>query len=313
MNISSEIEERIICPETNERLLEVEGRFCNSINKSISYPIIDNIPILISNNKSIFSVEDFQKKLDTTWELKPNRIFSLIKKLSPSIGLNIKAKKNYKNISKILPKNAKILVVGGSIPGKGMEAIYDEPSFETIGMDVSYGSHTKIIADGHNIPFMDKTFDCVVVQAVLEHVLDPKRCVEEIYRVLKQSAVVYAETPFMQQVHMKQYDFTRFTHLGHRRLFKNFEEIEHAPLMGPGTVLAWSYTHFIKSFSSSKKIVFFLTAFANLTSFFLKYFDYYLIDKPGSYDSASAFYFLGKKTNKTLKDRDLIKGFKGMM
>ena len=112
---------------------------------------------------------------------------------------------------------------------------------------------------------------------------------------------------------MKQYDFTRFTHLGHRRLFKNFEEIEHAPLMGPGTVLAWSYTHFIKSFSSSKKIVFVLAAFAHLTSFFLKYFDYYLIDKPGSYDAASAFYFLGKKTNKTLKDRDLIKGFKGMM
>ena len=92
MNISSEIKEKIICPETNERLVEEEGRLCNSNNKSISYPIIDNIPILISNNKSIFSVEDFQKKLDTTWELKPNRIFSLIKKLSPSIGLNIKAK-----------------------------------------------------------------------------------------------------------------------------------------------------------------------------------------------------------------------------
>ena len=25
--------------------------------------------------------------------------------------------------------------------------------------------------------------------------------------------------------HMKEYDFTRFTHLGHRRLFRKFEEI----------------------------------------------------------------------------------------
>ena len=313
VHISNEIKEKLICPETNGKLLEEVSGFYNADNRSIFYPIVDGIPIIISNNKSIFSIEDFQKKLDTTWKLKPNKLYNFIKKFSPSIGLNIKAKKNYQKISTILPKNAKILVVGGSIPGEGMEALYNNPSFETIGMDVSFGSHTKIIADGHNIPFEDETFDCVVVQAVLEHVLDPQCCVDEIFRVLKPSAIVYAETPFMQQVHMKQYDFTRFTHLGHRRLFRNFEEIEHAPLMGPGTVLAWSYTHFIKSFSSSRKIVFFLTAFAHLTSFFLKYFDYYLIDKPGSYDAASAFYFLGKKTNKTLKDKDLIKEFKGML
>jgi len=312
LHISNEIQRRLICPETNKNLLEHKSKLYNSDNKSIFYPIIDEIPILISNNKSIFSIEDFENKLDTTWELKPNKFYSFIKIFSPSIGLNIKAKKNYQKIVTILPKKSKILIVGGSIPGEGMDVLYDSPFFETIGMDVSYGSHTKIIADGHNIPFEDETFDCVVVQAVLEHVLDPQRCVDEIYRVLKHSGIVYAETPFMQQVHMKQYDFTRFTHLGHRRLFRKFEEIEHAPLMGPGTVLAWSYTHFIKSFSSSKKIVFFLTAFAHLTSFFLKYFDYYLIDKPGSYDAASAFYFLGKKNKKTLKDRDLIKGFKGM-
>jgi len=156
----------------------------------------------------------------------------------------------------MLPTNANILVVGGSIKGEGADIIYSNKSFEITGMDVSFGPYTKIIADGHDIPFEDETFDCVIVQAVLEHVLDPQRCVAEIHRVLKSSGVVYAETPFMQQVHMKQYDFTRFTHLGHRRLFRYFEEIEHAPLMGPGTVLAWSYAHFIKSFTSSDKIAF---------------------------------------------------------
>jgi hypothetical protein len=84
------------------------------------------------------------------------------------------------------------------------------------------------------------------------------------------------------------------------------------PLMGPGTVLAWSYSHFIKSFTSSKKIAYFLTIFVHLTSFFFKYFDYYLLDKPGSYDAASAFFFIGKKSSQALSDRELIQGFKGM-
>ena len=126
-------------------------------------------------------------------------------------------------------------------------------------MDVSFAPKTKLIADGHDIPFEDNTFDCVIIQAVLEHVLDPVRCVDEIHRVLKMTGIVYSETPFIQQVHMQQYDFTRFTYLGHRRLFRKFIEIEHEPLMGPGTALAWSYTHFLRSFGKSKLAIFLST------------------------------------------------------
>ena len=38
------------------------------------------------------------------------------------------------------------------------------------------------------------------------------------------SGIVYAETPFMQQVHEGAYDFTRYTVLGHRYLFKKFKQ-----------------------------------------------------------------------------------------
>lgn len=312
MEISTNIQQRLLCPITKSKLNGNGDSLKSSSDSSVCYPIIDGIPILINDAKSLFSIEDFQKKVDTTWDLKPNKIKKIIRRLAPGIGLNIKAKKNYQKLCAMLPSDAKILVVGGSIKGEGMDVIYSNDSFEIIGIDVSFGPYTKIIADAHDIPFESETFDCVIVQAVLEHVLDPQRCVNEIHRVLKSSGIVYAETPFMQQVHMKQYDFTRFTHLGHRRLFRYFEEIEHAPLMGPGTVLAWSYAHFIKSFTSSKKIAYFLTIFVHLTSFFFKYFDYYLLDKPGSYDAASAFFFIGKKSNQALSDRELIQGFKGM-
>ena len=230
----------------------------------------------------------------------------------PRIGANIKAEKNYNRIGAMLPSNSKLLVIGGRIKGKGMGTIYSNESYEIVGSDVSFGPYTKLICDAHDIPFEDEVFDCVIIQAVLEHVLEPQRCVSEVHRVLKSSGLVYAETPFMQQVHGKQYDFSRFTHLGHRRLFRYFEEVDSGPVCGPGMALAWSYSYFLKSFVSSRMMNRLLTVFAHMTSFFFKYFDYYLIDKPGSYDAASGFFFMGTKSNNALPDRDLIKQFKGM-
>jgi SAM-dependent methyltransferase len=203
-------------------------------------------------------------------------------------------------------------VVGGSIKGEGMDRIYTTSTYDIVGTDVSFGPYTKIICDGHDLPFEDEVFDCAIVQVVLEHVLDPGRCVSEIYRILKPLGLVYAETPFIQQVHMRQYDFTRYTHLGHRRLFRNFDEIKSGPSGGPGMALAWSYTWFLRSFAKSAIMTYFLVFLGYITSFFLKYFDYVLIDKPGSYDAASQFFFMGRKSENALSDKELLEQFKGI-
>ncbi|GBE16485.1 hypothetical protein BMS3Abin15_00302 [bacterium BMS3Abin15] len=312
MNLSKEIRDKLRCPVTKARL-EQKGDYLESQGDSkIRYPIVDDIPVLINNENSLFSIDDFTKKRNTTFDLHENKIKKQINKMLPKIGANLKSRSNFKHMTSLLPGQAKILVVGGSIEGKAMDTIYSKESFEVVGTDVSFGPYTKVISDGHDIPFDDQTFDCVIVQAVLEHVLDPNRCVHEIHRVLKPSGIVYAETPFMQQVHMKQYDFTRYTHLGLRRLFRQFEEIKSGACGGPGMALAWSYAYFLKSFTTSAIIRRFLNQFAAFTSFFLKYFDYYLIDKPGSYDAAAGFFFMGKKSDDILPDKELIKQFKGV-
>ena len=115
----------------------------------------------------------------------------------------------------------------------------------------------------------------------------------------------------MQQVHGRQYDFTRFTHLGHRRLFKNFEELNSGAVCGPGMALSWSYRYFLLSFSKNAFIRNCLTVFAALTSFYLKYFDYFLINKKGTLDAASGYFFMGKKSDKTLTDKELLQLYKG--
>jgi SAM-dependent methyltransferase len=308
--------EDAVCPYCLCRLSNYDNSLiCQNKNCSKTFPVINGIPILINEEKSVFRIQDYQEFKETTFKLSESKIESLAKKLLPSISLNIKAKENYKKLSSLLKKNFSqpmVLVIGGSIAGEGMESILNDPEIRFIEGDVTFGTRTQIIFDAHSTPFPDKYFDCVIIQAVLEHVVDPFRCVEEIHRVLKKNGLVYAETPFIVQVHMGKYDFHRFTHLGHRRLFRNFEEIDSGVVCGPGMALAWSYSYFIFSFFNSKKIRKLLIPFTRLTSFFLKYFDYLLMDKPGAFDAAAGFYFMGRKSDSPLDDRELLKLYKGL-
>src|SRR4029079_11363432 len=109
----------------------------------------------------------------------------------------------------------------------------------------------------------------VLVQAVLEHVLDPARVVGEIHRVLRPDGLVYAETPFLQQVHAGPYDFTRYTSSGHRYLFRSFEEIAAGPVAGPGTQLLWSVDHLMRGVIRSELA----GKLARALFFWLRYFD----------------------------------------
>jgi len=304
------------CPSCLSELLKKNDTLICLGDCKKSYPIIKDIPVLINESNSIFRLQDFIACKDTTIKLDQSKIYLLLKKIIPSISLNLKAKVNYKKFEELVLSfnpEPKILVVGGSVLGEGMELIISNPKLKFIESDVSFGPRTQIIFDAHDIPFPDNYFDGVIIQAVLEHVLDPYRCVEEIYRVLKMNGIVYAETPFMQQVHMGRYDFHRFTHLGHRRLFRKFTEIDSGAVCGPGMALAWSYTYFIYSFFSSKKLRKIFKAFAYFTSFFWKYFDYLLINKPGTLDAASGYYFLGRKSDKVFSDIELINSYRGLL
>lgn len=305
------------CPVCQSELIFNNQQFeCTNTQCQTHFPVVDGIPVFINESNSIFTIGDFLNHQSTTFNLKPkSKIKQLVTKLLPEIDVNVKTKKNYEKFAEQIQKqneNPKILVIGGSILGEGMEAILSIPSIEIISSDVSFGPYTALICDAHDLPFEDNSFDGVIVQAVLEHVVDPNRCVSEIYRVLKDNGLVYAETPFMQQVHMGRYDFTRFTHLGHRRLFRKFEEISSGPACGPGMALAWSYQYFLLSFVKNKAAKAIVKGFARLTSFWLKYFDYYLIDKPGTFDAASGYYFIGKKSDRVLDDRELLKLYKGI-
>lgn len=306
----------LICPLCHAPIKLKNDFFgCQNPQCLALFPVVNGIPILLNEQSSLFCFDDFIKNKETFFSRKPrNRIKAFIQRHLPSINKNIKAYENFIQLNKLLSKQSgrnKILVIGGSVAGEGIQPLLENNSMEIVISDVSLGLHTMLICDAHDIPFQDCTFDAVIIQAVLEHVVDPYRCVEEVFRVLKARGFLYAETPFMQQVHGGKYDFTRFTHLGHRRLLRKFEEIDSGVVCGPGMALAWSFQYFLTSFTNSGFAKKTIKLFVQLTAFPLKYFDYYLIKKPGVFDSASGYFFLGIKSDKILSDRDLIKQYRG--
>lgn len=80
-----------------------------------------------------------------------------------------------------------------------------------------------IRADGLDLPFRDDCFDLVLSQAVLEHVVDPQRYVDEVFRVLRPGGTFYAEVAFIQPVHCAPLHFFNHTPYGIRHICRRFD------------------------------------------------------------------------------------------
>lgn len=309
---NQELSEILACPVCKSSI-SFTGQFvCQNRQCGLQFPLIDNVPVLINESNSLFKIADFVALRETIYK----RTSPLKQALGsfPDICLNVNAEVNYKKFfQQLLEEHRKplVLIIGGAVEGRGLNLDDLPEEITIIESDVAIAKRTNFVCDAHDLPFKDQTFDGVIAQAVLEHVLDPWRCVQEIHRILKPHGVVYAETPFLQQVHMGRFDFTRFTHLGYRRLFRAFTEIESGPSSAAGVVLAWSYCYFLKSFFRRRTLQQLAFAFGRLTSFWLKYFDYFLVGRPGAFDAASAYYFWGKKSESILSDHELINQYKG--
>jgi SAM-dependent methyltransferase len=177
--------------------------------------------------------------------------------------------------------------------------------------DVAFGANVQCIADAHDLPFVDKSFDACIAVAVLEHVVDPYRCVQEMRRVLKPSGFVFAETPFMQPVHMGAHDFTRFTHLGHRRLFRYFDELRSGIAIGPGTSAGQILRYALAAMSDRPGTRRWLKLFGVLLTYPFRWLDYWTKSHRSAYDSASGFYFFGTLRQAPITDRELLRFFRG--
>ena len=200
-----------------------------------------------------------------------------------------------------------VVVIGGGTVGSGLERLYADERLDLVAFDVYPSRFTQFVADAHRVPLDDRSVDAVVVQAVLEHVLDPGRVAAEIHRILRPDGVVYADTPFLQHVHEGPFDFTRFTESGHRWLFRWFTLVESGQVAGVGTELAWSVAQALRSVvpirgvSSAVRLA--MTPLALLID--------RLANPRESLDGASSVYFYGRRAETAIAPRDIVAHYSG--
>lgn len=277
------------------------------------YPVVDGVPILINEKVSTFRIADYVGR-SSSRPTSYSRLKQWGKRDLPEISLNVAAKQNYQILHDQLLRQSSeptVLVIGGASMGYGMEDLVKDTRIHLVETDVVLGERTKLVCDAHTLPFPAESFDGVTIQAVLEYIQDPALCAREIHRVLKPSGIVYSEAPFMQQVHGGCHDFMRFTHLGHRRLFRQFTEIASGSCGGPGTVLAWAIRQFFMSMTPAGWPHDAVRGLSKMFLFPLKYFDYVAAHSRGGIDGASGTYFLGTKSEETIDDNQLIRLYRG--
>lgn len=316
MKLQAGLEQALQCPCCCSGLDQTENELvCENADCLRRYPVVDGVPVLINEENSTLSLDTYRQGQGTSVYFRNDSLKHRIAARLPEIGRNWKSEEKYRELIELLKARKErptVLIIGAGVIGKGFETIADA-DVDFVFSDIAITPLVQIVVDANDIPFEENTFDAVIAQAVLEHVTDPARCVSEIHRVLRPEGLVFAEIPFMQQTHGGGIDFTRFTHVGIRRLFRHFKEVDSGACCGPGMALAWSILYFWLSFTTNRVLRGMIKVVGAFTLFPLKYFDRWLIKRPGGLDGASAMYFLGKKAESPRSDKEILAGYRGAL
>ena len=60
--------------------------------------------------------------------------------------------------------------------------------------------HFGVVADSFQLPINENSFDCVIASEIIEHVVDPKEFIKELFRVVKKGGRLIITTPYKEKL-----------------------------------------------------------------------------------------------------------------
>ncbi len=296
------VEHLLACPRCHNLLINGRaGLECPACD--LVFPSIRGKPVLVDFDCSVLSANEIHDSHGTSMIARRAHFLRLRRFLNPQSPVT---RRNVATLMTLLPPSSRVLIVGGGTIGRGLNAIYESDEIEVVAFDIYISTNLQVVADGHQIPFKDSSFDAVILQAVLEHVLDPAAVVADVWRVLRPTGIVYAETPFLQQVHEGAYDFQRFTESGHRWLFRRFECIKAGAVSGPAHQLLWSINYTVRSLFRSRKVGLVARTIALPIAFLDRF-----VDESHAIDTACGVYLLGRRSDNEMTPQDIVAHYRG--
>lgn len=309
-------ENLFICPRCADSVQSESGSW-RCTNASCRYadepfPIVSGIPALVDFEHSVVDADRLQASKGASEVTRSGLNRALSALVHPA---NTTAAASVARMLEILRADAattgrrpRILVIGGGAQGDGLAELYADSDVDLIAFDIYASPTVQFVGDGHSIPLVSGSVDGVIIQAVLQYLLEPTVVAKEIHRVLRSRGIVYADSPFIQQVCEGPYDLSRFTDSGHRYLFRKFERIDSGSVAGAGTALRWSIDYFVRALTRSRR----LGRLAVLCFFWLSWIDRFL-DPRHTIDGASSVFFLGRRSDVSITAADIIDYYQGGM
>jgi SAM-dependent methyltransferase len=101
--------------------------------------------------------------------------------------------------------------------------------------------NTDLLADVHQLPFVDGAFAAVIALNAFEHYRDPFRAAREIARVLRPGGRLFIHTAFLQPLHESPWHFYNATRYGVLEWFGDFrtERLEVSDNFNPVHTVSW--------------------------------------------------------------------------
>lgn len=143
---------------------------------------------------------------------------------APSLARLTLAEELKRQLSKLKP-GVTLDVGGGRAPYRPWV-----PHTEYLTLDIDSRKNPDLCCDLHDVKWQSDYFDTIIATEVLEHLYDPRKAIQEMYRLLKGDGVCLLSTRFIHPIHGSPNDYYRFTEDGLRHLFSGFQEVKIFPL-----------------------------------------------------------------------------------
>lgn len=163
-------------------------------------------------------------------------------------------------------------------------------------MNIGPYPNVDLVCDAHTLCYRDGMVDAIHIDAVLEHLHNPAKAVQEIMRVLKPGGKVLSVVPFMQGYHGYPHHYQNYTLTGHVHLWRThgFEIIGSGACQGPMVAITTLAYRFCLEYFPPVLNVFFGRAL-QLIALCLRPLDRLLEKHPNRHVLASSTYVLAQK------------------
>ncbi len=223
------LEGRLVCPLTRQKLSDGEGGLITEDGRR-TYPVVGGVPILIADDarQAAYRQEAGGSMHSEYLARKPSRTGELLRGLiRPRNDYRASgAEKAFQAITEGQAAGSLCLSVGGG-PTR--------PHGSLTNLNIDLFPNVDVVGDAYALPYADEAVDTIHCEAVLEHLAEPARALQEMHRTLRSGGLGYFVTPFLQGYHAYPNHYQNFTVEGHNHLLERsgFRVLDSGACVGP--------------------------------------------------------------------------------